>query len=233
MKLVAENVSIKKIPSVIKAVLGSLTNTNVDKLRLPSVGARSKMVQEALALAQMQVVEEMKKGDLGPDEIGNCLHGDGTIKYSRHYQNFQITTRSGRTLSLGLIEVADADAETVLKTFIQTIDDLTDVIDGDKEKDLASLVTSIKNTMSDMGPVCPLFNTKLETFREHLLPKVIEKWSDLDDDQRSKFIEMGHYFCKLHLLVNFATESDKILRMPWWLTSIKINMHLTVVNQMQ
>ena len=150
----------------------------------------------------MQVIEEMQAEG---DAIGNCLHGDGTTKYSRHYQNFQITTRSGRTLSFGLTEVVDSDANSVLETFTQIIQDLTDMMS-------ASLVTSINNTMSDMGPVNPLFNRKLQAFREELLPKIIEKWEELDVSQRNEFIEMGNFFCKLHLLANFATESDKILK---------------------
>ena len=95
-------------------------------------------------------------------------NGDGTSKYSRHYQNFQITTKSGRTLSLGLSEVADADAETVLNTFTDSVKDICDSIDCDKEKDFSLLVTSIKNTMSDLGPVNPLFNLKLEIIRSNV-----------------------------------------------------------------
>ena len=34
--------------------------------------------------------------------------------------------------------------------------------DGEKGKDFSLLVTPIKNTMSDIGPVNPLFNSKLE-----------------------------------------------------------------------
>ena len=29
---------------------------------------------------------------------------------------------------------------------------------------------------------------------------------------QQEFIEMGNFFCKLHLLVNFASETDKILK---------------------
>ena len=88
MKLVGLNVSIKKIDLVIKAVLGTLTKTNVDELKLPLVGSRKKMVEEALCLAQFQVVEEMKSDGNNPAKFGNYLHGDDTTKYSRHYQHF-------------------------------------------------------------------------------------------------------------------------------------------------
>ena len=210
MELVSLNVSINKISDVIKAVLGNMTKTDVSYMRLPSDGARKKMVEEALILAQLQVAEAMKENN----ELffGNCLHGDGTSKYSRHYQNFQITTKSGRTLSFGLTEVADADAETVLNTFTDSVKDICDAIDGDKEKDFSLLVASIKNTMSDLGPVNPLFNSKLEIIRSELLPKVMSNWDELEDIQKGEIIRMGNFFCKLHLLCNFSTETDKLLK---------------------
>ena len=89
------------------------------------------------------------------------------------------TTSSGGILSLGLAEVADANAGAVLKTFTDIIDDLTDALNADKGEDFSTLVCSIKNTMSDMGPVNPLFDRKLQAFREELIPTVIEKWDRL------------------------------------------------------
>ena len=210
MKLVSLNVSVNKVNDVIKAVLSSLTEKNVTKIRLPSDGARKRIMEEALVLAQLQVIEEMKNGVDG--YTGNCLHGDGTTKYSRHFQNFQITTKSGKSLSFGFSEVADSDAATVLKTFVNDIDDLCDVLDGDKKKNIALLVTSIKNTMSDLGPVNPLFNALLKAYREELLPEVKDNWNELNESQQSELKEMGNFFCKLHLLSNFATETDKYLK---------------------
>ena len=64
--------------------------------------------------------------------------------------------------------------------------------------------------MSDLGPVNPLFNAKLKAVREELLPKVISDWHNLDEAER-KMGDMGNFFCKLHLLSNFASESDKVL----------------------
>ena len=89
---------------------------------------------------------------------------------------------------------------------------MVDVLNGDKEKDFAKLITSITNTMSDMGPVNPLFNKKLQAFRENLLPTVIDKWDNLTQEEKDSFIQMGNFFCKLHLLTNFVTETDKILK---------------------
>ena len=111
----------KKIPQIIKTVLGGLTQYNVTNMRLPSAGTRSKFLNEALVIGNMQVAESMLESGVDGN-FGNCLHGDGTTKYSKHYQNFQVTTASGTTLSFGLSEVVDSDASAVLKNFVLTID---------------------------------------------------------------------------------------------------------------
>ena len=63
--------------------------------------------------------------------------------------------------------------------------------------------------MSDLGPVNPLFNSQLKSLREKLLSVGVENWSDLSDPERSAMGEMANFFCKLHLLSNFAKETDK------------------------
>ena len=65
--------------------------------------------------------------------------------------------------------------------------------------------------MSGQGSVNPLFNTQLKCLREKLLPNAIENWDGLPETQRKDMTDMANFFCKLHLLANFATESDKVL----------------------
>ena len=91
MKLLSLNVGVNKVDDVIKVVLQTLAKKEVT--RLPSTGTKCRLMQEALLGAQLQVAEAMTEGE---HLLGNCLHGDGTSKYSRHYQNFQVTTSSGR-----------------------------------------------------------------------------------------------------------------------------------------
>ena len=98
MELLSLNVSMSRVNDVIKCVISKLTKKSIR--RLPSAGVRSRLINEALILSQVQVKEAMESSD------SNCLHGDGTSKYHRHYQNFQITTSSGKTLSFGLAEIS-------------------------------------------------------------------------------------------------------------------------------
>ena len=49
------------------------------------------MMEEAFIAAHRHVAESMLKDGVD-DILSNCLHGDGTSKYSGYYQNFQVTT---------------------------------------------------------------------------------------------------------------------------------------------
>ena len=41
---------------------------------------------------------------------------------------------------------------------------------------------------------------------------MVENWDMLAKDQKSEMSDMENYYCKLHLLANFASETDKILK---------------------
>ena len=71
--------------------------------------------------------------------IGNCLHGDGTNKYHKHYQNFQITTKDKKTLSFGLSEIAGADAASVLKEFVWVTDEICSALSDKSVKKMLHL----------------------------------------------------------------------------------------------
>jgi len=152
MELLSLNVSMNKVNDVIHTVIQKLTKKSVG--RLPSNAVKSRLLLEARHLAHVQVAEAMLEG--GVDGLkGNCLHGDGTSKYHRHYQNFQITLASGQTLSLGLKELAGGDTAAIMKSFTDTIDDLSIALFEDEGNDRLScvdqLITSVKSTMSDKG----------------------------------------------------------------------------------
>ena len=95
MELLSLDVSMNKVNDVIKVALKKLANIEVD--RIPSTGIKDKLLQEALILAQLKVADAMLDNEC--TAAGNCLHGDGISKFHRHYQNFEVTTSSGKTLS--------------------------------------------------------------------------------------------------------------------------------------
>ncbi|XP_065655072.1 uncharacterized protein LOC136081590 [Hydra vulgaris] len=204
MKLLSMNASMNSVSEVIKVVLNKLAKKNIS--RLPSAAVKCRLMQEASILGQFQVAEAMLENNLinKNSNIGNCLHGDGTQKYHKHYQNFQITTTSGKTLSFGLSEVVGEDAATVLQNFTNIVDDISDVVSNsatEKEINFAKLITPIKSTM----------NKTIKTLREKLLPIAISNWDFLSSNVKDNMKDMSNFFCKLHLLANFASETDKVL----------------------
>ena len=213
MELIADNVSIGRINNVITTVL-KLTSQKIQDERLPSTGTKCRILKESLHAAMNQVGTAMTEGGI-QENAGNVLHGDGTSKYHRHIQNFQITTKSGRSYSFGLTEVASGDVDSTISALEQSIQDLADAVTSNKsdsDKKFAELIASIKTTMSDLGPINPGFNQQLRELRESVLPTAVVNWNNLSSSQKKDLSDMANFFCKLHLLANFATECDKVLK---------------------
>lgn len=189
MDLLAMNVSMSKVNEVIRTVLKKLTGKSLS--RLPSKAVHSRLLVEAKHLADVQLGRAMLEEADPSQVVGNTLHGDGTTKYHRHYQDFEITTPSCQTYSMGLLELGKSDTEAIMDSFNYRVKEITQALSSGEnltvEDKVAELVTSIKNTMSDQGPTNATFNEQLTELRKELLPKVVEKWEDLSEYPLSKW----------------------------------------------
>ena len=107
MDLLAMNVSMSKVNEVIRTVLKKLTWKRLS--RLPSKAVHSRLFVEAKHLADVQLGRAMLEEADPSQVVGNTLHRDGTTKYHRHYQDFEITTPSCQTYSMGLLELGKSD----------------------------------------------------------------------------------------------------------------------------
>ena len=207
------NVSMSKVGKVVSTVCKNLLGKLPE--RLPSNGTLHRILNEAKFVAQTQIYQCLEEGGDPSNLTGNTLHSDATTKFHHHYQGFQTTLRDGKQMTLGMVEVGSGDANTYMEAFKSVIGDIAEAVTGtnsDKAQSIANLVTSLKNTMGDQGPTNSQFNSQVKEFREQLLPKVVDKWESLDTKSQEAIADMGNYFCKMHLLVNFATESDKVLK---------------------
>ena len=215
MDLLAMNVSMSKVNEVIRTVLKKLTGKSLS--RLPSKAVHSRLLVEAKHLADVQLGRAMLEEADPSQVVGNTLHGDGTTKYHRHYQDFEITTPSCQTYSMGLLELGKSDTEAIMDSFKYRVKEIAQALSSGEnltvEDKVAELVTSIKNTMSDQGPTNATFNEQLTELRKELLPKVVEKWEDLSEDSKKSLEQMGNFYCKLHLLVNLGEEANKALKL--------------------
>ena len=216
MDLLAMNVSMSKANEVIRTVLQKLAGKSIS--RLPSKAVHSRLLVEAKHLADVQLGRAMLEEADPSQVIGNTLHGDGTTKYHRHYQDFTVTTPSCLTYSMGLLELGKSDTEAIMDAFKHRVKEIAQALSwGDEkasvENKVAELVTSIKSTMSDQGPTNATFNEQLTELQKDFLPKVVEKWQDLAENSKKSLEEMGNFYCKLHLLVNLGEEANKALKL--------------------
>ncbi|CAH1248642.1 Hypp8336 [Branchiostoma lanceolatum] len=71
-------------------------------------------------------------------------------------------------------------------------------------------MSKINNTMDDGDEAASHkhFNHLLQTYREEILPDVVENWDSVKKSMRS----MDHMHCQLHALIGFATYSDEALK---------------------
>ena len=178
MDLLAMNVSMSKVNEVIRTVLQKLAGKSIS--RLPSKAVHSRLLVEAKHLADVQLGRAMLEEADPSQVIGNTLHRDGTTKYHRHYQDFEVTTPSCQTYSMGLLELGKSDTEAIMDAFKHRVEEIAQVLSSGDEKasvenKVAELVTSIKSTMSDQGPTNATFNEQLTELRKDFLPKVVEK----------------------------------------------------------
>ena len=88
MDFLAMNVSMSKVNEVIRTVLQKLAGKSTS--RLPSKAVHSRLLVEANHLADVQLGRAMLEEADPSQVIGNTLHGDGTTKYHRHYQDFEV-----------------------------------------------------------------------------------------------------------------------------------------------
>ena len=113
MELVCYNVSLGQIDKVIRTVLKKLVGRDVEKL--PSQALKSRIALEARHIADFQVATTLLQ-EADPNKlVGNCLQGDETTKFHKHYQGFQATVAEGQNLSLGLLHMGGATKKTWLK----------------------------------------------------------------------------------------------------------------------
>ncbi|CAH1267617.1 Hypp3773 [Branchiostoma lanceolatum] len=213
MDLLTSGVSMSKVDTVITSVLQRLAGLTVD--RLPSMGLKSQLLLEARILAQTQVAEAIVAGG-GQPELGNCLHQDGTSKFFKKYQTFDVTLPSGRTLTMSMSEVPSGTAAGITSSFTEACKELAEVLCTKREdvaEKTAQIVASFTSTMSDRGATNPLFNQELEELRRELLPVAEKNWDTFSDEVKDELTNVSNFFCKMHLLVNWASEANSTLKL--------------------
>lgn len=102
-------------------------------------------------------------------------------------------------------------SETVLDTLKEIIHDINDLCSEKDDNSVGfTLLTSIKNTMSDRATTEKKFQALLDEYRREILSQIKEGWNLLSDEEKNICSRMKKKFCSLHL-VNFADVCSQTL----------------------
>lgn len=110
--------------------------------------------------------------------------------------------------------MVDIAARTTMDTFLEILNDITDMCQTYKSNHISSghdILVNIKNFMSDRAHTNIAFCALLEDYRSQILPKFIPTWNELTEDEQKIAVKLNNFFCGLHLLVNFAECFSHIL----------------------
>jgi len=198
-ELLNYNVAVHNVCNVIQSVLKSV-NLTADKLPSPSTVANWSVERNLLSRKHVSSLTDKENVTLFTDE---------TSKYDHKYGTFSTRDESGNYMLLGLKDMATKSSHDTLDTFKDILNDL-DTSD-EKSKAGKTLLSNIKNTMSDRAATEVKFNKLLQDYKSEVLPDIIEKFDSLNDDAQQSVTRINNFFCGLHSLVHMAEVAQKSL----------------------
>eukprot|EP00058_Branchiostoma_floridae_P005354 XP_002590842.1 hypothetical protein BRAFLDRAFT_125716 [Branchiostoma floridae] len=194
--LLSKNVSVKHVSSVIRTVLEKLAKMNITG-HLPSETLIRTLAVEGRMLSVIQAGKAMLEGHA-------TLHNDGSTQEKKKFNTTSVTTPSG-TLSLGLYEMAEENAQAVFEGNKQTLKEVAEILakfdSTDPEMELTNLLSMITSTMSDRGSVMKAFNSAFEEWRGEIIK-----------DTSSSVEKVNNFYCYMHVLINMASVALDALK---------------------
>ena len=100
------------------------------------------------------------------------------------------------TYTLGLQHIFSGSAQDTLETLKDILEDLDMVqeqIGGVKVS--STIISKLKNTMSDRHGAEKLFNDLLANYRADILPHVVSGWAEASDSEKQVLTRMNNFFC--------------------------------------
>uniref|UniRef100_A0A8R1I555 Uncharacterized protein n=1 Tax=Caenorhabditis japonica TaxID=281687 RepID=A0A8R1I555_CAEJA len=108
---------------------------------------------------------------------------------------------------MGLEQVAEKSAKTAFDALEASVNSLP----GASPDVFKKFMWKVKSTMSDSARTEIKFNAIIEEYRSQVAPEVVEKYTELSDQERTKLLNVSNFFCQLHLVSNFTNVALKCL----------------------
>jgi len=211
MALMANGVATTKCNVIIETVLSNIANTTA--ARLPKHTLAAQMRTEAAILAKMQCGITMLESN-----SNNTVHIDGTKKKFREFNTVNVTTGKGESLSLGYDEMSGGTTDDYLSSTVGILQEIADLLlpesstKLEKDKKLAELLGSIRNTMTDRHIVNKCFNDSLQAIRENYMALLQDNMDELSVDELEQLVHMNNLFCSVHVVGNCGSVAKSSLK---------------------
>lgn len=200
MNLLSEGVGVHHVSNVIKHV-ASLCGKTVSQL--PSVTTVNRIGDQRASVAYQQISEELGK------EMNTTLQSDETRKHGDSYEVFAVRDSSQKEWVIGLKDMLNKSSDSCLDTLKRIISDISSCTSTSVGN---TILSQIKNTMSDRAATEKKFHVLLQEYREDILPACYSNWDSMSEAEKKSVTCMNNFFCGLHLLVNFADVTDKVIK---------------------
>ncbi|CAG2222466.1 unnamed protein product [Mytilus edulis] len=118
-----------------------------------------------------------------------------------------------RAIQFGYFEIVTRNSRIIfnmIKTIFTNLGELTDK--ENKNKKAAEIIVTIKNMMTDRHIVNTSLKNLLEKWKSECLPLVIENYDTFNADMKKSLLDINHFKCNLHVLVNLGTQAEAALK---------------------
>lgn len=113
---------------------------------------------------------------------------------------------------MGILESSQVTAESFFK-MIQTIFTKGELTDKEnKNKKAAEIIVTIKNMMTDTHIVNTSLKNLLEKWKSRVPPLVIDNYDTSKADMKKSLLDINHFKCNLHVLVNLGSQAEAALK---------------------
>lgn len=157
------NVPSSQCSTVIQIVSKHVFDVDISTTDLPCTQTVINVADEGHVLTKYEAGEKMLQAE------NYTVHSDGTSRNGDKIVGHQVTLDNGTTLSLGFSTVATEDAQTLLDTAVQLLQEISDIYccdndDADHDEVFNQLISKLSSTMSDRAAVMKSFDKKLLEF---------------------------------------------------------------------
>ena len=108
--------------------------------------------------------------------------------------------------------MVSGSADRILNVLKEILQDIAKLSERGSET-ANEIVAVMKNTMSDRHVVEKKFNSMLKEYQSSVLPKVVDGWDRMSEEEQESVKRMNNFFGGMHFIVGLADQAYACLKM--------------------